>query len=309
MRRILYILLALLLIACEKDIEIELNAQSDKLVMYTFIYPDSTLNFHLSKSQSILSLEDYQHVDKGRFQLFVNDDFQGAYILPSDTIWSSWPEFNFEPGDAVRINAYELNGDTVKAQTYIPKAVELAAMDTVTIVRDVPDNGIQKMLKVSLRFEDPPGENNYYQVIAVREGWGDRAGEPYFTQETIVYDKDDAVFTQGEQSGSLLPGLDFQGLFTDGVIDGKAYTFTLYIPTDDLFFDYYEDKIRITFYLYHHTSDYFSYFRSIILADGYEGFYEGLPVFEPVKIYSNVQNGLGLVSGMNFDSDSLVFVK
>jgi len=124
-----------------------------------------------------------------------------------------------------------------------------------------------------------------------------------------MYEKDDPVFTQGEQSGSLLQGIDFQGLFSDGVINGLNYRLGFNIPRDNLFFDYYEDKIKITIYLYHHTYDYYSYFRSKILSAGYDGFYDGLPVFEPVRIHNNIDNGLGLVSGMSFDADSLVFYK
>jgi hypothetical protein len=309
LRNAIILLVLLGLFACEKDIEIDLNAQSDKLVMYTFIYPDSSFNFHFSKSQSILSIEDYDKVDKGRFQLFINDNFQGAYILPSDTVWSRWTEFSFKPGDAFQINAYELNGDTVRAESFIPQAVEIESMDTATVLQDISDNNSVQMLRAKVKFQDPPHEMNFYQLLLIREGWGYKGAQPYYTRKVIDYEKTDAVFTQGDQSGSLLPGLDFRGLFVDGFINGTEYELTVLIPRDNLYFDYYEDKVRITVYLYHHTEDYYQYFRSVILADGYEGFYDGLPVFEPVKIHTNVEKGLGLVSGMNFDSDFLVFEK
>ncbi len=296
------------LLACEKDIELELNQQSDKLVMYAFVYPDSALNLHFSKSQSILSVPDYSQVEKGRFQLYINENFQGAYILPSDTVWSEWSEFSFDVEDAIRISAYEFNGDTVNASSYIPGKIDILEMDTATVTTNVVDAGAN-MLSVKIVFQDPIEEKNYYQTLIVREGWGDIDGRPYYTRKTVEYDKDDMVFTQGDTGGSLLPGIDFQGLFTDDIINGRKYEMGINIPKDNLFFDYYEDKIRLTVYLYHHTYDYYSYFRSTILADGFEGFYEGLPVFEPVKIHSNIDNGLGLFSGMNFDSDSLVFIK
>ncbi|WP_185969056.1 DUF4249 domain-containing protein [Carboxylicivirga sp. M1479] len=310
MNRVLYILsIALLLGACEKDIEIDLNRQSDKLVMYAFVYPDSALDLHFSKSQSILSVEDYEQVEKGRFQLFINDNFQGAYILPADTIWSNWKEFTFKASDSFRINAYELNGDTVMAESYIPEKVPIISLDTLSVDQSIAELQVSPMLRTKFQFQDPIGQSNYYQALVVREGWGEKAGEPYYTNEVVIYEKDDPIFSQGEQSGSLLPGLDFQGLFTDEKIDGLIYTLGIDIPKDHLFFDYYEDKIKITVYLYHHTDDYYDYFRSTILAAGYEGIYDGLPVFEPVKIHSNVSQGLGVVSGINFDSGSLVFVK
>ena len=303
------LLLFLVLMACEKDIEIALNKQEDQLVMYAFIYPDSALNIHFSKSQSILSVPNYEQVEQGRFRMYINDEIQGTYILPADTVWSKWKEFSFAVGDKVKIEAYELDGDTVKVESYIPDVIPLFDLDTVTITQNLSDLGPTEMLRTKLSFEDPGGVVNYYQLHVVREGFGIVGGEPYYTRKAITYEKDDPVFTQGEQSGSLLQGIDFQGLFSDGVINGLNYRLGFNIPRDNLFFDYYEDKIKITIYLYHHTYDYYSYFRSKILSAGYDGFYDGLPVFEPVRIHNNIDNGLGLVSGMSFDADSLVFYK
>ena len=303
------LLLFLVLMACEKDIEIALNKQEDQLVMYAFIYPDSALNIHFSKSQSILSVPNYEQVEQGRFRMYINDEIQGTYILPADTVWSKWKEFSFAVGDKVKIEAYELDGDTVKVESYIPDVIPFYDLDTVTITQNLSDLGPTEMLRTKLSFEDPGGVVNYYQLHIVREGFGIVGGEPYYTRKAITYEKDDPVFTQGEQSGSLLQGIDFQGLFSDGVINGLNYRLGFNIPRDNLFFDYYEDKIKITIYLYHHTYDYYSYFRSKILSAGYDGFYDGLPVFEPVRIHNNIDNGLGLVSGMSFDADSLVFYK
>jgi hypothetical protein len=310
MKKIKYIAILLLgLIACEKDIELAINTQADLMVMYAFVHPDSTLNLHFSKSQSILSLDNYKQVEKGRFRIFINDNFQGTYILPSDTTWSKWPEFDYNAGDKLNITAYELNGDTVKIESYIPNEIPILNLDTLTIRRNVADVGSSLMLKSFMTFQDPQGESNFYQLFVVREGFGTIGDQPYYTRKVIDYEKADEVFTQGSQSESLLPGLDFQGLFNDEKIGGIKYKLTFEIPKDNMLFDYYEEKIKITIYLYHHTADYYQYFRSIILSDGYEGFYDGLPVFDPIKIHTNVENGLGLVSGMNFDSDSLVFFK
>ncbi len=308
MQKFKYILLLFVLIACEKDIEIALNEQEDKLVMYAFAYPDSALNLHFSKSQSILSVPDYGQVEKGRFKLFINDEIQGTYIFPVDTVWSKWKEFSFSTGDKIKIEAFELNGDTIKVESYIPDIVSLTDLDTVTITRLSNEVGLIDMLRTRVSFEDPGG-SNYYQLHVVREGWGTAGDKPYYTRKTIVYEKNDPVFTQGEAGGSLLQGFDFQGLFTDGITNGLKYRLAFDIPRDNLFFDYYENKIKITIYLYHHTYDYYNYLRSKVLAAGYDGFYEGLPVLEPVRIHNNIENGLGLVSGMSFDADSLVFYK
>lgn len=299
----------LLVSACEKDIEIELNSQEDQLVMYAFIYPDSALNLHFSKSQSILSLENYKQVANGRFRISINDNNLGTHILPSDTVWSKWSDFIFEPGDKVRIEAFERDGDTVRVESFLPEIVLIESMDTTRIYKPIDDGVNEAFLKTRLAFTDPVDEPNYYQLFVIREGWGTKGNQPYYTNTIVEFKKDDPIFLQRDQGGSLLQGLDFQGLFTDQLIDGHSYELSYNLPVDYLYFDYYESKVRITTYLYHHTFDYYSYFRTKVLSAGYDGYYEGLPIFDPVRIHNNIQGGLGLVSGLSFDADSIVLTK
>ncbi len=310
LKYILFIsMLVILITSCEKDIEIELNTQPDRLVLYSFMYPDSALNIHFSKSQSILSVPNYKQIENGRFRLSINGLNQGTYIFPSDTIWSNWKEFVFRAGDTISIEAFERDGDTVKVETFLPNIIPITNTDTSSIFANISDGVKEQYLKARITFSDPADEANYYQLFLVREGWGQLAGDPYYTREVIEYKKEDPVFLQKDQGGSLLQGLDFQGLFSDQLINGYSYTITANIPADYLYFDYYENKIKISLYLYHHTEDYYSYFRTKIISAGYDGFYEGLPIFDPVRIHNNVSGGLGLVSGMSFDSDSIVLHK
>ncbi|MCU4163031.1 DUF4249 domain-containing protein [Carboxylicivirga caseinilyticus] len=296
----------LLMLSCEKDILIELNDQPDKLVMYSFIYPDSALSLHFSKSQSILSVPSYKQVENARFRISINGVNQGTYILPSDTVWSNWKEFTFSKGDDIVIEAFEREGDTILVESYLPGEIPIEKMDTSTINYSYTDGIQMSYLKTKVSFSDPLAEEDYYQLYIIREGYGMINNEPYYTRDVVDYDKDDPIFLQKDQSGSLLQGLNFQGLFTDELVNGITYTINVNIPKDYLFFDYYEDKIKISLYLYHHTYDYYSYFRSKVISAGYDGFYEGLPIFDPNQIHNNIDGGLGLVSGMSFDVDSIV---
>ncbi len=305
----LILLFIILLVSCEKDIVIELNDQPDQLVMYSFICPDSALSLHFSKSQSILSVPSYKQVENARFRIIINGENQGTYILPADTVWSNWKEFSFEEGDYVVIEAFEREGDTIRVESYIPLSIPILKKDTSTVNYNYNEGGPEQFLKTKITFEDPANQKNYYQLHIIREGFGTIGGSAYYNRAVVDFEKEDPVFIQKDQSGSLLQGLNFQGLFSDELLNGNSYTINVNIPMDYLFFDYYEEKIKISIYLYHHTKDYYSYFRSTILSAGYEGFYNGLPIFDPVRIHNNVEGGLGLVSGMVFDVDSIVLYR
>nr|WP_319399890.1 DUF4249 domain-containing protein [uncultured Carboxylicivirga sp.] len=311
-RSILYYLvipLILIFFSCEKDIAIKLNDQPDQLVMYSFIYPDSTLNLHFSKSQSILSVPNYKQVENARFRISINGENQGTYILPSDTVWSLWKEFSFSYGDQIDIEAFEREGDTIRVKSYIPINIPITDIDTSTVHYSYGEGGQEQFLKTKITFSDPGDMDNFYQLYIIREGYGHIGERAYYTNKIVEFDKDDPVFIQRDQSGSLLQGLNFQGLFSDDLLNGISYTINVNIPEDYLFFDYYEEKIKISIYLYHHTDDYYTYLRSRILSAGYEGLYDGLPIFDPVRIHNNIEGGLGLVSGMSFDIDSLVLYR
>ena len=298
-------ILAVLFLSCEKDITLDIKARSDKLVIYSFIYPDSAFQLHFSKSKDILSLEDYQPAKNAGFRIFKNDKLFTEQRLPKDVVWRQWDEFKFKEGDKIRIEAFERQGDTVRSETTLINPVPITKIDTVYVTAYSQGDGVIPYKKCKIFLIDPIGVENYYQLLVVREAWGQDEKNVYNSRNIIRYEKDDKVFSHRDQTTSILEGLDFQGLFNDNDIQPSHYGVEIRIPYEQFQLWGGEEKARLTFYLYHHTFDYYNYFHTKVLS---EEFY-GSPFFDPVKVHNNINGGLGLFSGMAFHSDSIIITK
>jgi hypothetical protein len=290
-------------IGCEKDIKLELQQGGNKTVLFAFIYPDSALNVHLSKSVDILSTDNYQYVESGRLKLSVNKGTTKYFSFPGDQTWGQWSSIDFKAGDQIDLIASGRNIDTALVTTYIPEVINVERIDTISSKYKGSDGDIQDVLKCNIGFIDPPSLGDKYQLMVIQERWEVVNEVPYYYREIVPYIQDDQVFYKS-QEGSLLEGLDLQGLFTDDQINGQNYSVQCLIPKNYYEMFWFDEKIKLTFYLYHHTNDYYEYYKSKLTSD----YYNDLPIFEPVTIHSNVINGVGLVSGLSFSNDSILFV-
>ena len=292
----------LLFSGCEKDIELELKKEGNKKVIYSFIYPDSTLSIHYSKSVDVLSDTEFKVVNNAHFKLYINDLYQGKYFFPDGKVYGMWDDFKFSPGDEVVLKAMDDTKDTAVVRTEIPMTVPIEKLDTVSSVYQGTDGILYDVLKCNIHFTDDVVQDDFYQLVIIHERWEVIDGLETYYLDTVDYVKDDPVFFSRSQEGTLLEGLDFHGLFDDEIINGP-YSVQCLVPSSYYKLFWFDRKIKLTFYLYHHTKDYYRFVRSKLISD----YYNGIPVFEPVNIYSNVTNGIGLVSGMSFTADSLIF--
>jgi len=296
------IFVMLLLSGCEKDIVLELKKEGNKKVLYSFIYPDSSFRIHYSKSVDVLSDVNFKVVENARFKLYINDLYQGKYYLPDDKVVGEWRNFEFKAGDTIRLKAMDETKDTAFVKTVIPDVVNIDKLDTVSSTYQGSDGVLYDVLKCNLNFTDDNITNDYYQLMIIHERWEVVDGVEARYIDTVDYIKDDPVFYSRSQEGTLFEGLDFHGLFNDEIIDG-AYSLQCLVPSAYYKLYWFDKKIKLTFYLYHHTADYYRFVRTKLISD----YYDGIPIFEPVTIHSNVTNGIGLVSGMSFSCDSLIF--
>lgn len=297
-----WLLFGLLLLGCEKEIHIEVPDKEGKVVVYAFIYPDSAIRLHLSESVSITSPDLYSYVESARIGLKVNGQLMLDQAFPANTVNGEWDSVDYNYGDSVVVEVAIAGKELVRSRTKVPEKVAIAALDTVTEVRST-GNGVEKaFLRFALRFKDDGLRTNYYQVAVVRDAW-DYDGVRHTT--TLELLQEDPVFIFHEEAGGISSWFDFRGLFSDVLINGQDYTVSFLAEKSDYLMAYDEQRVRLTVYLYHHTYDYFEYLKTTIWAKGADNF----PVFDPVRIHSNVDRGIGLVSGMSFDQMQYEFVQ
>ncbi|MFW5754669.1 MAG: DUF4249 domain-containing protein [Marinilabiliaceae bacterium] len=299
------LLLGLIVWSCEKDLELELKEKGEQLVLFSFLTPDSAFSVHLSKSVPHFSVDDFERIYEGNITVYKNEEIVDDFIFPFDRTWAVRDSIGISEGDAFRVEALDGEGHQVSGETVVPEAVPLTlADDASTIFIDQPGGAEREVFRCRLEIPDPGDENNFYQLLVFEEICSMNGQDTTCTRTKIDYPKNDPVFYVREQEESLIGSVDFEGCFSDHLFDGEVYQLDVHLPVEYASPPSGSSVTRkIQFVLVSHTRAYYNYLRSRVVAEyGYE-----LPVVDPVRIYSNVEHGLGVVAGYSASTDSLVF--
>lgn len=180
---------------------------------------------------------------------------------------------------------------SVMARNAIPAPVRVEAAtfaDSVSVSGDGRPVG-----RFTVRFQDPPGEDNFYRVALyyVNEcsGQVEPAFWPFDTNADIQRD----VFADPEAllNGTVNEEFPIQSsfVFSDEFFDGQSYALTVTAPTlvDNI------PQVDYRLVVSAITEDYYQYQYSLRLKDATEE----NPYAEPVRIRTNVDNGYGIFAG------------
>lgn len=289
-KRIIYsVVLILLLSGCEQFLEVDLPGQEPKLVVNALLEPDDTLKVFLTKSNGILEGREY------------NDKFEP--VKNANVI------FSMNTGNLVKLNYleksspfgteayYYLTNPLLKAnENYTITAVSpglsqvqssLIYPENVPIkeltYKNLGPSGTSEnydLIEFTLKFEDLPGKN-YYEIK------GD-----FFGVSTIKANN----FYQGELYPAPVNPLYKRNmwygsglLFNDLLLRGKdsEMVFRTTLPRNA--------DLKVTVTLSHVSESYFLYEETAGLqSQTRDDFFS-----QPVLVYTNVVNGLGIFKARN----------
>jgi hypothetical protein len=288
---------------CEKDIHLELKEGGGRLVLFSFLVPDSVFSVHLSRSVGYSSIDDFERVYDGYIKVYQNETLVDAFDYPFRDLWAQREQVNVRAGDSYMVQAGDASGNVVSGSVTIPVAVPIEQLDTVRVLSPDDRGVLRTYIDCSIIFSDPGQEKNYYQLLMAEEFWDKNGTGTKYSYQLVNFIKQDPVFYIRDQEGSLLGGIDFKGTFHDELFNGKEYHLQIRIPGTYVVKPEVNQKRRLTFMLLSQSRDYFDYLRSRVVAEyNYE-----IPIVDPIKIHSNVDGGLGLVGGISVSADSLVF--
>ncbi|GAO31219.1 DUF4249 domain-containing protein [Geofilum rubicundum] len=290
--------LGVLLESCETDLPLKLQEGGGQMVLFAFPTADSTLSVHLSKSVSHSSVDDFERIYNGYVAIYKNGARIDSFAWPFNKTWEQRPGMALKEGDLIQVVGGDSEGLRVTGKTAIPEAVFIEAINNVS-TSVVGNNG---NFLYDVLFKDPPGIDNFYQLIVTDETRDSL--QKVIDFQPVNYSKDDEVFYIRDQEGSLLGGINFLGSFSDYLIQGKTHRLRIGIPKTYLDPSGDNEKRILRFHLMSLSEDYFNYLRSRVVAE----YNYDLPVVDPIKIHSNIDHGLGLVGGISIASDSIVII-
>lgn len=315
---ILSILVCSVLFSCE-DLEtvvnIDIPPHEAVLVLNSIIETDTEIRVLVSHSVGAFEQNTPSCITDAEVLLFENNQFLDTLsidLINTDTVlfYNEYGEvellMNYYTSEILpnsastyTINVNHPDYESISASTYIPEDIIVynIQIDTVTD---------PEKIGFSFSFNDNVIQKNYYRLktfsscVKTYFNWetGDTIEHRYSGSETMF--SNDPSFP----SGIPFEGYTFIGdqvVFTDDLFNGLEKQISIDIGGGELDFEYsefeYSDCDSITIHFSTFSDDTYDYYNS--LGDHIEKGELGLFGGEVIPVYSNVENGLGVLISVN----------
>jgi len=271
-----FIILSLFVFSCSKEVEIDWQDDSQKYVIGCLFTSDETIKLYAFTTTPILDDTTF-FADGLDVEIYKNETLawsgsgigQGEYPIP----------VYVEAGANFKLILKDKNGFTVSAEDTLPEKVNIT--DATNLYPVYSDNYGTTYGKITLTFTDEPNKRNYYEIVILSESNG-IVQTLKVKSPIITYDVDH----NPNPLGTLL--------FTDELFNGEHITLDIFSDCDNpsvvlknVSKNYYEYRKSINIHFYNQNVE-------------RENIYE-LFKGDPVELYSNVTNGLGIFAGYTQD--------
>ncbi len=296
-------LIAFILLGCEKYLEYDGEDAKPRLVLNGVFSADSTFSVELSNSQGYVSNGSLNTISNGKVAVFnENGELVDSLEHAGDGIYTGTALAQANALYEVRASAGAFG--SIYAIDLAPFTVPIATWDTATISVTEYDNTVDK-LQIEFTINDPAGTENFYviEVFNTQLYYIDYQYDPQTgmtIMDTIYYEEPYRSLTGFTTSDQILLSNTELELaetmyysnslaFNDALFDGNLQGFKILVET------YYTQvsgtslELRLTSC----SEAYYKYKRTL------ENYYytEGDPFAQPVQVFSNIENGLGIWAG------------
>lgn len=309
---ILFMLL-LFMSSCYKDINLDDYRTTSKVVLNSAISTDTIIMASISRTWFFTDNSFDVTITNAHVELFVNDIFKEEMVWHKENSPYGMYISNTIPkeGDRIKIVATTDFGNIWSEDT-IPAKVSIQNINVscreigngTNIIVDEDGNIIENRanieIKYQITFKDIPGSKNYYflRIESCNNlqffGTLDYASDPIFLEDESVINSSLGGKSLSGQGGRT---------FSDKSIEGQSYTLVVTESETSSFYDY-GAILNRKIYLYSLSKSYYQYLSSILKTDD-DNTMQKLAEFglaEPIRIYSNINGGTGIMGSSQNDS-------
>ncbi len=289
MRFLYSILILIFLGGCEQFLEVELPGQEPKLVVNAILEPSDSLKVFLTKSIGILEGKEYtdkfEPVKNANVKLVDPEgkSFPLTYFEKNTPFGSQAFYFLLNPqlkaNKNYKISAESTGFQSIKGDVTLPELVPIKEIS----YKNLGSNGSgadYDLVELTVKFEDLPGKN-FYEINGDYFGVSTTSANSFYSGE-LNPSPVNPVYKRDNWFGSGV-------LFVDSFFDGKnaEMIFRTTLPRNA--------DLKVTINLLHVSESYFRYEETANLQ------YQTRDDFfsQPVLVYSNIENGLGILKARN----------
>ena len=291
---VMWIILACCLASCEETVDYDGEYPDPKLVMYAFVKPDSTVGVQIGQTFFFGDTLSNDRLD-AEGELYVNGELSGSL---------AWDEtgyhFAVRPrrGDHLRVVARVKGFPEVEGEVMLPEKAPEIEVDTFSSTEME-----QQRMNYRITIKDEGTGRRYYRLIVESYDYTLINGEIINPSLSYAFFTDKDPLLEG--SSSVWFDEDDRNryhVFTNEVFEGKSYV--MKVSTWRRYSSVHTEEINGQQVTQHNVSTCrvkvvhidkatYQYLKSAEMADRGEG------VMEPVQVYSNVKNGVGIVGYAN----------
>jgi len=274
--------LSLILTSCEKVIEFDIPESDPKIVLNGYLSLGEVLKVNASSSLSYLDNGEPEFITLNSIALYKDGVFIEDLQLENEDFSEYVSSSPLASAGTYEIRASKIGYESVIAASYIPE--QLTDVQVAFLGTDANNE-----LEYEISFTDPASDDDYYHLISVVESGEDNfiIG---FSSNSEVFFSDGLEFNL-EGENQIYEG----GIFPDDLINNSNVKIKFKIIGEN--FEDQPKKIQ----LIKCSEDYYQYHKS------YRAFQiGGGPFSVPVQVYTNVENGLGVIAGYTLQEFDLI---
>lgn len=288
-RPLITFILIFILVGCETQVPFELPVIEPKLVINSVFSADSLFKINITASKPNNSKDFYlqqkfDYVQNAEIFVTQNNVLYSDFEYKENGFYVS-KSFIPKTESKCELKVSAKGYKTVQAQSSIPYKIKIDSFYYSYISHpDIGDN----ILKINLIWNDPPDENYYYILASLKH-----TTKAYAKKSPDIFLRNHPIFGDWSlrTSKNLL-------VFNDNTFNGKKYNFEFFVGNRNNTFG----SNTYTFYLCHISKNFYQWAESIGRYFEQNSFFD-----EPVVVYNNIEDGIGVFAGYNMSSDSLSF--
>ena len=290
----------------ETVIDLDIPPHNPVLVLNGILDTDTNTRVVISNSVGAFSNAVPSFINNSNVLLYQDDQFIDSLLLDTTSlVYVSYyddytadslamyyykSDYIPEKNTTYRIEVNHSDYPSISAETYIPDDISLYNIDIDT-------TSSEEKIGFTFSFDDAALTQDYYRLelfTSCTKKWEENGYlETYDFRGEAVFGSNDPSFPSGIpwDGGYTFMGRDV--IFSDALFNGQQKTITLDVESE---FKYAEcDTVIIKFSVF--SDDTYSYYSS--LGDHSEKGELGLFGGEVIPVYSNVENGLGVLISTN----------
>ncbi len=263
-----------LLVSCERDFDISIDV-NPQLCFNCILNPDSLIRGSLSLSQSITDGKPFVKVNQATIELKENGKVVGILQNSGDGIY----RLNRKPvsGNEYEITVVADGYPTLHASTRVPEKPSVSYQLLDSTLKNPGTYSAYYIYRISKSIHDREGVNRYWHYNLFTTPTGIVRMGVYYNVNSPLIDDFNRVTDATDEFGFHY---EYYLRINDTGMDGQDLTFEL------------TGYRQATSYFMDADEHYDKYIKSTIKQKMNDG--DNLLFSEPVQIYSNIENGLGI---------------